>query len=49
MFANSTTLIFEFIRHEDGKVHDSFVLSKTGEGSGAYGEGPEHILSPFEF
>ena len=45
LFANSTTLTFKFIHHEDGEVHDSFVLQKTGEGSGAYGE---HTLSPFE-
>ena len=48
LFANSTTLIFEFVRHTDGKVHDSFVLRKTGEGSGAYGEIPQQILSPFD-
>ena len=49
LFANSTTLKMEFIRHQDGAVHDSFVLTKT-EGSGAYGGGemPEPDLLPFE-
>ena len=27
--ANETTLVFEYIRNNDGKVHDSFILYKN--------------------
>ena len=37
---NSTTLEFQFIRHQKGEVFDRFVLKKgaSGEGSGSLGE-----------